>query len=131
MTSNRWLILFVLFLARAAMSFQFQTIGAVGPLLIDRLHIDFTWFGTLMGLYMLPGAIVSLPSSVLCQRFGAKQIVLVSLALMVLCYILQVNFAPELFIRKGYSAASAGAIVSLIGWGTMPLVPLADSPLND
>jgi hypothetical protein len=55
-TSNRWLILAVLFLARAAMSFQFQTIGAVGPLLIDQLHIDFTWLGTLIGLYMLPGA---------------------------------------------------------------------------
>lgn len=260
MTSNRWLILLVLFLARAAMSFQFQTIGAVGPLLIDRLHIDFTWLGTLIGLYMLPGAVVALPSGVLGQRFGAKQIVLVSLALMaaggvatasdrlalavagrlvsgvggiamsimltkmvtdwfagkeivgamsiliaswplgigfsfllfpplaaawswqavmllaaafaLLClalvaafyrdapdapqaasgvfsikltkrewilaivagamwglfnvgFILLVNFAPELFTRAGYSAESAGAIVSLLGWGTIPLVPLA------
>jgi len=33
----------VLFLARTATSFQFQTTGAVGPLLINRLHIDFTW----------------------------------------------------------------------------------------
>jgi predicted MFS family arabinose efflux permease len=259
-TSNRWLILLVLFLARAAMSFQFQTIGAVGPLLIDRLHIDFTWLGTLIGLYMLPGAVVALPSGVLGQRFGAKQIVLVSLALMavggvatasdqlalavagrlvsgvggiamsimltkmvtdwfagkeivgamsiliaswplgigfsfllfpplaaawswqavmllaaafaLVClalvaafyrdapdapqaaggafsitltkrewilaivagamwglfnvgFILLVNFAPELFTRAGYSAQSAGAIVSLLGWGTIPLVPLA------
>ncbi len=260
MTSNRWLILLVLFLARAAMSFQFQTIGAVGPLLIDRLHIDFTWLGSLIGLYMLPGAVVALPSGVLGQRFGAKQIVLVSLALMavggamtasdqlglavagrlvsgvggiamsimltkmitdwfsgkeivtamsiliaswplgigfsfllfpplaaawswqavmllgaafaLLClglvaafyrdapdapqatggafsirltkrewvlaivagsiwavfnvgFILLVNFSPELFTRAGYSLQSAGGIVSLLGWGTIPLVPLA------
>ncbi len=260
MTSTRWLILLVLFLARAAMSFQFQTIGAVGPLLIDRLHIDFTLLGTLIGLYMLPGAVVALPSGMLGQRFGAKQIVLVSLALMALggamtasgqlalavagrllsgvggiamsimltkmitdwfagkeivtamsiliaswplgigaalalfplvaavwswqavmllaaafalaClvlvaafyrdvpdappaaggafsirltrrewmlaivagamwavfnvgFILLVNFAPELFTRSGYSPQSAGSIVSLLGWGTIPLVPLA------
>ena len=260
MTPNRWLILLVLFLARAAMSFQFQTIGAVGPLLIDRLHIDFTWLGSLIGLYMLPGAVVALPSGVLGQRFGAKQIVLVSLVLMVaggamtasdqlvlvvagrlisgvggiamsimltkmitdwfvgkeivtamsiliaswplgigfsfllfpplaaalswqavmllaaafavLClllvamvyrdapdappatggafsieltkrewvlaivagsiwavfnvgFILLVNFAPELFTRAGYSLQSASGIVSLLGWGTIPLVPLA------
>ena len=260
MPPNRWLILLVLFLARAAMSFQFQTVGAVGPLLIDRLHIDFTWLGSLIGLYMLPGAVVALPSGVLGQRFGAKQIVVVSLALMVvggamtasdqlalavagrlvsgvggiamsimltkmitdwfagkeivtamsiliaswplgigfsfllfpplaaawswqavmllaaafalLClglvaafyrdapdapqatggafsirltkrewvlaivagaiwavfnvgFILLVNFAPELFARAGYSLQSASGIVSLLGWGTIPLVPLA------
>ncbi len=260
MSQTRWLILLVLFLARAAMSFQFQTIGAVSPLLIDRLHIDFTLLGTLIGLYMLPGAVVALPSGVLGQRFGAKQIVLVSLALMVLggvmtasdrlalavagrlvsgiggiamsilltkmitdwfagkeivtamsiliaswplgigfsfllfpplaaawswqavmllaaafallClglvaafyrdapeappsaggafrikltkrewvlaviagsmwavfnvgFIILVNFSPELFTRSGYSAASAGGLASLLGWGTIPLVPLA------
>jgi hypothetical protein len=27
------------------MSFQFQSIGAVGPPLIDGFHIDFTWLG--------------------------------------------------------------------------------------
>jgi MFS family permease len=258
---NRWLILVVLFLARASMSFQFQTVGAVGPLLIDRLHIDFTWLGTLIGLYMLPGTFVALPSGVLGQRFGAKQVVLVSLALMVaggtmtasdtlalagagrlisgiggiamsimltkmvtdwfagkevvtamsiviaswpfgigfsfllfpplavawswqavmllaaafalVClglvaaiyrdapdvprvagggalrialsgrewvlatiagsiwaafnvgFILLVNFAPELFTRTGYSQQAAGSVVSLLGWGTMLLVPLA------
>lgn len=242
------------------MSFQFQTVGAVGPLLLDRLHIDFTWLGTLIGLFMLPGTFVALPSGVLGQRFGAKQIVLVSLALMAaggamtasdtlalavagrlisgiggiamsimltkmvtdwfagkevvtamsiliaswplgigfafllfpplaaawswqavmllgaafafVClvlvaavyrdapgapqaaggslrialsrrewtlaiiagsmwgvfnvgFILLVNFAPELFTRSGYSREAAGGIVSLLGWGTLPLVPLA------
>jgi predicted MFS family arabinose efflux permease len=259
-SQNRWLVLLVLFLARAAMSFQFQTVGAVGPVLIDRLHIDFTQLGTLIGLYMLPGAVVALPSGVLGQRFGAKNIVLVSLALMavggamtasdqlalasasrlvsgiggiamsimltkmitdwfagkeivtamsiliaswplgigaalalfphiaaawswqavmwlaaalaLVClvlvaafyrdapgtppaaagafsikltkhewvlaviagamwavfnvgFIVLVNFSAELFTRAGYSAESAGGIVSLLGWGTIPLVPLA------
>jgi predicted MFS family arabinose efflux permease len=40
-------------------------------------------------------------------------------------FILLVNFAPELFTRTGYSHEAAAGIVSLLGWGTMPLVPLA------
>jgi MFS family permease len=40
-------------------------------------------------------------------------------------FILLVNFAPELFTRAGYSREAASGIVSLLGWGTIPLVPLA------
>ena len=40
-------------------------------------------------------------------------------------FIVLVNFSPELFTRRGYSHEAAGAIVSLLGWGTIPLVPLA------
>ena len=114
MTPNRWLILAVLFLARAAMSFQFQTIGAVGPLLIDRLHIDFTWLGTLIGLYMLPGAFVALPSGVLGQRDGAKQIVLVSLALMVVGGVMTASDTLAL--------ASAGRLISGVGGIAMSIM---------
>src|SRR5262249_50743257 len=77
-----WLMLFVLFLTRTAMAFQFQSIGAVGPILVDALKIDFVSLGTLIGLYMLPGIVIALPGGVLGQRFGAKIIVLVGLLLM-------------------------------------------------
>jgi predicted MFS family arabinose efflux permease len=40
-------------------------------------------------------------------------------------FILLVNFAPELFTRTGYSREAASGIVSLLGWGTIALVPLA------
>lgn len=53
--AQRWQILLVLYLARSSMAYQFQTIGSVGPFLIDGFSIDFTWLGTLIGLYMLPG----------------------------------------------------------------------------
>lgn len=114
MPPNRWLILAVLFLARAAMSFQFQTIGAVGPLLIDQLHIDFTWLGTLIGLYMLPGTIVALPSGMLGQRFGAKQIVLVGLALMAAGGAMTASDAPAL--------AVVGRLISGIGGIAMSIM---------
>ena len=65
------------------MSFQFQTVAAIGPILIETFIIDFTWLGTLIGLYMLPGTVVAIPSGVVGQRFGAKSVVLLGLALMV------------------------------------------------
>ncbi len=40
MTSNRWFILAVLFLARTSMGFQFQSVASVSPFLIDELAID-------------------------------------------------------------------------------------------
>src|SRR5262245_17325255 len=81
--AKRWIILLVLFLARTVMAYQFQTVGALGLILVDALKIDFVWLGTLIGLYMLPGAVFSLPGGLLGQRYGAKNIVLVGLALMV------------------------------------------------
>ena len=77
---SRWSILAVLFFARAAMAYQFQTVASVGPILIDTLHIDYSALGTLIGLYMLPGVVFALPGGMLGQRFGSKQVVLAGLA---------------------------------------------------
>ena len=52
---ERWLMLAVLFMARTAMACQFQSVGSVGPFLIESLRVDYTMLGTLIGLYMLPG----------------------------------------------------------------------------
>jgi cyanate permease len=79
---DRWRMLFVLFLARTAMAYQFQTIPSDGPLLIEHLGLGFTQLGTLIGLYMLPGIVIALPGGMLAQRFGAERVVLSGLALM-------------------------------------------------
>jgi predicted MFS family arabinose efflux permease len=79
---NRWLMLAVLFLARATMALQFQTVASTGPFLRDALSIDFAALGTLIGLYMLPGVFIALPGGLLGQRLGSKRMVLAGLALM-------------------------------------------------
>ncbi len=84
MASNRWRILAVLFLARTAMGFQFQSVASVSPFLIDELAIDYAMLGTLIGLYKLPGIVFALPGGVLGRRFGDKQVVLAGLVMMVL-----------------------------------------------
>ncbi len=81
---NRWTILLVLFVARTTIALQFQTVASTGPWLIEALTLDFAAIGFLVGLYMLPGAAMSLPGGVLGQRFGAKHVVLAGLALMML-----------------------------------------------
>ena len=82
--ADRWLILGVLFFARTAMGFQFQSVAAVSPLLVSDLAIDFALLGALIGIWMLPGVVVAIPGGLLGKRFGDKRIVVAGLALMAL-----------------------------------------------
>lgn len=84
MLENRWAILAVIFVARLALAFQFQSAGSIAPFLVRDLAVDYTMIGTLIGLYMLPGLAMALPGGYLGRRFGDKRIVLVGLALMAL-----------------------------------------------
>jgi MFS family permease len=79
---DRWLALAVLTVARTAMGFQFQSVGAVSPLLMERLHIANAELGWLIGLFSLPGALLSLPGGLLGKRFGDRRVVLAGLGLM-------------------------------------------------
>ena len=76
---NRWIILFVLFFARTAMAFQFQSIAALSPLMIDSLLLSITEIGLLIGLYLGPGVIVAILGGSVASVFGDKRIVVVSL----------------------------------------------------
>ena len=106
--SRRWLILLVFFVARAAIAFQFQSVPALSPLLVDSLRIDYALLGTLVGLYMLPGVVFSLPGGVLGQRFGDKQIALLGLGLMALGGL-------WVALSGAYLSVSFGRVVSGVG----------------
>jgi cyanate permease len=80
--NHRWLMLLVLFVARTAMAYQFQTIASGAPLFVGALGVDYAVIGTLIGLYMLPGVFLAFAGGLLGQRFGAERLVLVGLALM-------------------------------------------------
>lgn len=82
LTQSRWFILAILFLARTAMGLQFQSVGSVGPILVDSLGIEYAAVGVLIGLYLLPGVLIALPGGLLGERFAAKHIVVVGLAMM-------------------------------------------------
>ena len=58
---HQWLILAVLTLARVTMGFQFQGVAALGSSLTSEVVISYTALGTLMGIYLLPGALIAIP----------------------------------------------------------------------
>jgi predicted MFS family arabinose efflux permease len=79
---KRWIMLAVLFGARTAMGFQYQSVASVSPLLMADLDFDYAQFGMLLGLYLLPGIVLALPGGFLGRRFGDKRIVVLGLGLM-------------------------------------------------
>ena len=79
---NRWGILSLLFVARATMAFQFQSVAAVAPLLDSAFGVSIADIGVLIGLYFAPGIALALPGGAIGARFGDKRTVLGALALM-------------------------------------------------
>jgi predicted MFS family arabinose efflux permease len=83
MPGRRWMMLAVLFAARAATGFQFQSVGSATQMLMQDLGVDYSEIGMLLGAYLLPGVIVAFPAGLLGQRFRDKTLGLVGLLLMV------------------------------------------------
>ena len=81
--TNRWVVLALLFFARASMAMQFQSIPPISTLLVEELGINFTQIGLLIGLWMLPGFFIALPGGLLGKRFGDKNVVIAGLSLQV------------------------------------------------
>jgi len=70
---NRWVFLGILTAIRLTLGFQFQTVGSTSSLLRDDLAINHAQIETLIGLFMLQGIFIALPSRFLSKRFGDKR----------------------------------------------------------
>jgi MFS family permease len=106
--ANRWIVLALVFLTRTSMGFQFQSVASVAPLMIADLGLSYAQLGTLLGLYMLPGAVFALPGGVIGQRFGERRIVVAGLALMIAGGALTAG-------AGGFGTAVTGRLLSGIG----------------
>ena len=105
---NRWVTLALVFLARTSMGFQFQSVAAVAPPMLAELGLSYAQLGTLIGLYMLPGALFALPGGVIGQRLGERRVVIAGLALMVAGGLLTAA-------ASGFGGAVAGRLLSGVG----------------
>src|SRR5262245_13223523 len=81
---QRWLVLAILTFARASIGFQFQSVPALSPSLIDQFGMSYAALGTLIGIYLFPGIALALPGGVFGQRYGDKNIASIGLAAMTL-----------------------------------------------
>jgi predicted MFS family arabinose efflux permease len=106
--NRRWLILIVLFTARTAMGFQYQTVGSIAPSLVGELRIGFTEIGTLIGLYHIAGVFLSLPGGLIIQRLGDKRLCATGLAAMAAGGMIMA-------MADGYAVAFTGRLISGMG----------------
>src|SRR5439155_157450 len=108
---NRWVMLAVIFLTRTSMGFMFQSVASVAPFLIDQFTLSYGQIGLLMGLYLLPGALIALPSGVLGQRFGSRRVAVAGLALMTTGGLITAWSASFLGACVGRTVSGAGGIL--------------------
>jgi MFS family permease len=118
----RWRVLALLFAVRTTMAFQFQSVGALGPLVRADFGVGLADLGLLIGLYLSPGIVLALPSGKLGRRFGDKPCVLVGLALMVVGGLVMAFVA-------GWPAQLAGRL--LAGFGGVLLNVLMSKMTTD
>jgi len=108
---SRWTVLWVIFVARTSMGYQFQSIGSVGPVLVEHLAIDFMMLGTLIGLYKFPGLFLAYPGGLLGQRYGMKSISVLGLFLMATGGLVSAYADTYFLISTGRIVAGTGAVL--------------------
>jgi len=108
---SRWTVLCVIFFARTSMGYQFQSIGSVGPVLVEYLLIDFAMLGTLIGLYKFPGLFLAYPSGLLGRRFGLKSVAVLGLFLMAAGGLVSAYADSYALISSGRVIAGTGAVL--------------------
>ena len=79
---NRWGILAVLFTVRLGISFQFQSVAAIAPLMQSEFHASLADIDLLIGLYFMPGVALALPGGAIGLKIGDKTTVVGALLLM-------------------------------------------------
>ena len=78
----RWVMLLVLFFVRLAMGYQFQSVASVSSDLVERLGFSYAEIGTLIGLFLLPGMLISIPSGVMTRAASDKTLLMLGAATM-------------------------------------------------
>ena len=111
----RWLMLGILFTARLAMGFQFQSIASVSAHLIETFGFSYGQIGTLIGLFLLPGIFLAIPSGLLTRAVSDKLLLMVGAAVMAVgAAIMATAEAPEYLYGGRLLSGVGGVIFNLI-----------------
>lgn len=79
----RWVMLLVLFLVRLAMGYQFQSVASVSSHLVRDLGFSYAEVGTLIGLFLLPGIVIAVPSGVMTRAVRDKNLLMIGAVTMI------------------------------------------------
>jgi MFS family permease len=108
---RRWLILFVLTFARTAIAFQFQSLAALSPFLIEQFQLNYATLGIVIGLYLLPGVVVALPGGMIAHRFGDKRIACLGLVAMTVGGLIIAGAVAPTALTAGRLISGTGAVL--------------------
>jgi MFS family permease len=114
MTLRAWLILFALTMGRIGFGYQFQAIATLATDLVPRFGLSYAQLGSLIGAYMLLGAVTALPLGLLGRRFGDKVILSLGLALMTAGSVVCAWAEAPAGIAIGRAAAGVGAVAMIV-----------------
>ena len=81
--SSRWVVLAIVFLARTCIGFQFIAVAAQMPQLRAELQFDYSQIGILLGVFMIAGALLSLPSGMIANRLGDRRTIQIGLVALI------------------------------------------------
>lgn len=81
--AERWLMLGVLFVVRLAMGYQFQAIASAAPQLVSEFGFSYAEIGTLIGLFLLPGIFIAMPSGLLTRTVADRHLLIAGAAFMI------------------------------------------------
>lgn len=109
--TNRWTVLFVLFFARLMMAFQYQSVAALSPQIVEGYAASLADIGFLIGLYLGPGVIVAIPGGTLGARFGDRRVVGCSIGLMLVGTALMAMSSDWGLLMAGRVLAGIGGVV--------------------
>lgn len=111
---SKWRILALLFTARCVMGMQFESVGALGPLLRAE-GLDYARLGILVGAYLAPSVLVALPGGIVVQRLGERTTLLLCAALMFAGAIVDLSSDWNARLLARVIAGTGGVVFTIAG----------------
>jgi MFS family permease len=105
----RWAMLALLFVCRTSLGFQFQAMGSTAPRVAAEFGLNLAETGTLIGLFMLPGLFLALPSGYAGRHVSDRRLLAIGLLVMGLGGVLAA-------LAAGFGWLALARIVSGIGF---------------
>jgi predicted MFS family arabinose efflux permease len=107
----RWLMLGVLFLVRLAMGYQFQSVASVSAQLVENLGLSYAQVGTLIGLFLLPGIAIAIPSGALTRAVRDRFLLLAGAVAMIVGAVLMGSSADATSLYAGRLVTGIGGSI--------------------
>lgn len=106
----RWAILALMVFARSGVGLQFISIAALMPVVRTELELTYTQVGILLGLFMVTGIFLSIPSTMIASRLGERRTLFIGLASLIVGGVVAAVAGDFLTMLSGRVLGGVGAV---------------------